>query len=208
MKAAAAVIIILALTGVFGKGKKKHPPVPPPVSSPTVVLESFDCADPRTVEVDVDDVSKTRIINFGKTLYRKQVVSDEVLEKVAHYIVVFSKANCLEPEYAAALIARESGFNPNAVSRSGAKGLGQLTDSTARGMGVSDPFDIVQNLRGSLGYLRKMQLKWQEYPDANERALASYLQGPGNVEKSGGVPSSAKRYIDDIMAYRTKMLTQ
>lgn len=206
MKVAAAVVIILALSGVFGKGKKKHPPTPPPVSSPTVVLENFDCADPRTVEVD--ETSKNRIINFGKTLYRKQVVTDEVLDKVAHYIVVFSKANCLEPEFSAALIARESGFNPNAVSRTGAKGLGQLTDSTAKGMGVTDSFDIVQNLRGSLGYLRKMQLKWQEYPDANERALASYLQGPRTVEKAGGVPSSAKYYIDDIMAYRTKMLSQ
>lgn len=206
MKAAAAIIIVLALTGVFGKGKKKHPPTPPPVSSPTVVLESFDCADPRNVEVD--EVSKNRIIKFGKSLYRNPVVTDETLERVAHYIVVFSKSYCIEPEMAAALIARESGFNPRAVSKTGAKGLGQLTDSTARGMGVTDSFDIVQNLRGSLGYLRKMILKWQDSPDANERALASYLQGPRNVEKAGGVPASARRYIDDILEYRGRMLSQ
>lgn len=209
MKAAAVVIILLALTGVFHKKKKETPPpstgvkLQTPMEAPLVA--GFECADPR--EVVVDDTTKQRIITFAKNQYKKQRVSDEVLEKVAHYIVVFSRANCLEPELAASLIAAESGFDPNAVSKSGAKGLGQLIDSTARGEGITQPFDIVQNLRGSLGYFRKLTVRWQGYPDANDRALASYLQGPRTVENAGGVPSSARQYIDIIMGYRQKMLS-
>jgi soluble lytic murein transglycosylase-like protein len=59
---------------------------------------------------------------------------------------------------ARAVIRSESGYNPRAVSRSGALGLGQILCSTARGIGFSgscrDLRDPDVNLRYSMAYLR------------------------------------------------------
>ncbi len=209
MKTAAAVVAVVALFSLFGKKHKNRvppPPIPAPIVSPDIRTGypyGYACQSPESVVVD--ETVKSKIIRFGKQLYRKPIVTEQVLSDVAYYIVVYAQANCIQPELAAALIARESGYNPRAVSRTGAKGLGQLIDSTAREMGVSDPFDIQQNLRGSIGYFKRMLDKWSGYSDQTDRAIASYLQGPGTVKRVGGVPSSARRYINDIYSYRDKI---
>ena len=68
-------------------------------------------------------------------------------------------ANGLNPDYFRGVLARESGFDPNAVNRSsGAQGLGQVLPSTAAqpGYGVApltDPFDPTANINFSASYL-------------------------------------------------------
>lgn len=54
-----------------------------------------------------------------------------------------------------ALVTVESGGNPRAVSPVGAQGLTQLMPGTAREVGVTDPFDIPQNVKGGAVYLQK-----------------------------------------------------
>jgi membrane-bound lytic murein transglycosylase MltF len=57
----------------------------------------------------------------------------------------------------AAQIQKESGFNPRAQSQAGAQGLMQLMPATAKELGVSDPFDPVQNVRGGIKYMLQMR---------------------------------------------------
>jgi soluble lytic murein transglycosylase-like protein len=81
-----------------------------------------------------------------------------------------------------AVIQTESSYNPHAVSHAGAKGLMQLMDSTARGLGVTDSFDPEQNIQGGtkfLGYLLK------KYNGQEEVALAAYNAGPGRIDRLG-----------------------
>ena len=80
-------------------------------------------------------------------------------------------------------IAVESAFNPTALSRVGAVGLGQLMPDTARGLGV-DPADPVGNLHGSARYLLAQLARF----GSPELALAAYNAGPDAVAKYAGVP--------------------
>jgi soluble lytic murein transglycosylase-like protein len=107
-----------------------------------------------------------------------------VLGDLASIMATISSAAAqygLDPGFVAAVAQAESGLNPNAVSAAGAKGIMQLMDATAAMLGVSNPFDPVQNINAGVRYLA--QLLNQFAGDA-AKALAAYNWGPGNVNKA------------------------
>ena len=59
-----------------------------------------------------------------------------------------------------ALVRQESGFNPNATSHCGAQGLMQLMPATAKGLGVKDAYNPVQNVEGGVKYLKNLLNKY------------------------------------------------
>lgn len=91
----------------------------------------------------------------------------------------------VDPGLVRAMVWVESGFDPYAVSPRGARGLMQLTEDTAREVGVSNPFDPRQNVFGGVKYLSQL-LKLHDGDVA--LALASYNAGPNAVRRFGGVP--------------------
>jgi soluble lytic murein transglycosylase-like protein len=91
----------------------------------------------------------------------------------------------VDPALVRAVVWVESGYDPYAVSPRGARGLMQLTEDTARELGVSNPFDPRQNVFGGVKYLSRM-LKLHDGDVA--LALASYNAGPEAVRRFGGVP--------------------
>lgn len=98
-----------------------------------------------------------------------------------------------------ALVNQESGWNPSAVSSAGAMGLTQLMPGTAQALGVTDPFNAMQNLMGGAHYLAQ---QLAAFGGNEELALAAYNAGPAAVARWGGVPPypETQAYVQSILA--------
>ena len=99
----------------------------------------------------------------------------------------------------AAIIRRESGFDPQVVSSRGALGLMQIMPETATLYGAPDPLDPGANLRAGAHYFRDLL---ELYQGDLELALAAYNAGPGTIARYGGMPPfrETSRYVDDVLA--------
>jgi soluble lytic murein transglycosylase len=105
----------------------------------------------------------------------------------------------VQPALVKAVIAAESSFDPAAVSRKGAQGLMQLMPGTARELGVDDPLEPTDNVRGGARYLRNML---DRYGDLS-RAIAAYNAGPTAVDRYGGIPPypETQDYVNRVLTY-------
>jgi soluble lytic murein transglycosylase-like protein len=103
----------------------------------------------------------------------------------------------LPPAFVRAVVAAESGYQPNAVSPKGAIGLMQLMPATAREFGA-DPKIPEQNVDAGTRYLRDLLLKYDNHA---YHALAAYNAGPGAVDKYHGVPPyrETQAYILNVL---------
>jgi soluble lytic murein transglycosylase-like protein len=117
----------------------------------------------------------------------------------AAQITQAAQANGVDPALLAGLIKQESGFNPNAGSGAGARGLTQLMPSTAAGLGVTNVLDPAQSINAGAKYL-KQQL--DAFGGDVTKALAAYNAGPGAVKRFGGVPPYAEtqNYVRIVQA--------
>ncbi|HWA96409.1 MAG TPA: lytic transglycosylase domain-containing protein [Terracidiphilus sp.] len=95
------------------------------------------------------------------------------------------QAHNVNVDLLASVVKAESGGNPRAVSRAGAKGLMQLMPQTASEHGVSDSFQPGQNIRGGTAYLDELLTR---YNNNLALALAAYNAGPAAVDKYHGIP--------------------
>lgn len=105
----------------------------------------------------------------------------------------------VDPELVRSVIRVESGFNPRAVSRKGARGLMQLMPRTASALGVRDVFNPRQNIDGGVRYLRRLI---DRYRGNLPLALAAYNAGPRVVDWYGGIPPyrETQDYVRRILA--------
>lgn len=109
----------------------------------------------------------------------------------------------VDPRLAIELAIHESGLNQNARGTAGEVGIFQLMPATAAELGV-DPYDLGQNIRGGVLYLRQQLNRFRDFA----RALAAYNCGPRCVSDAvathgaqwlTGVPASTRAYVAAIM---------
>lgn len=120
-------------------------------------------------------------------------------QQFAPIIEQAAKEHNVDPKIVHAIIEQESGYNPNAVSRAGAKGLMQLMPDTARGLGVKDPLNPEENVRAGTKYFSSLL---SHYHGNLTLALSAYNAGPNNVDRYKGVPPfrETKNYVNNIMS--------
>jgi hypothetical protein len=108
----------------------------------------------------------------------------------------------VDPVLVKGIIEVESGFEPSALSSKGAMGLMQLMPETANDMGVDDPWDPVQNIKGGTKYL---SLLLKKYNGDLEKALAAYNAGPQAVDSYKGIPpyQETQDYVRTVIAKYT-----
>jgi soluble lytic murein transglycosylase-like protein len=116
-----------------------------------------------------------------------------------------AQAAALEPALIHAVVMVESGYNADALSPKGARGLMQLMPDTARRFGTTDIHDPAQNLRGGARYLAQLI---RDFDGQLPLALAAYNAGENAVRRHGGrIPPYAEtqRYVPAVMS-RYEML--
>ena len=94
----------------------------------------------------------------------------------------------------------ESGYNPKAVSKRGAKGLMQLMPETAEALGVEDIFNPRQNIAGGVQYFKHLV---NRFSGDVKLALAAYNAGSRYVRNYNGVPpfKATRHYIKEVFKY-------
>lgn len=113
----------------------------------------------------------------------------------------------MDPALIKAIIMAESGHNPKAVSKRGAKGLMQLMPITAKSLGVEDVFDPEHNIKAGVAYFKKLL---NQFDGDVKLALAAYNAGSRKVRKYKGIPpfKATKIYIRKVFRYYEKYKEQ
>ena len=107
------------------------------------------------------------------------------LSKYDPLVRKYAEQHAFDWRLVAAQIYQESRFDPQRKSWVGALGLFQIMPATAKGLGIHDPTDPEQSIRGGLKYMQQLSDHYKDVPDPIERyrfALAAYNTGFGHVD--------------------------
>ncbi len=130
-----------------------RPPEPPPRIPPSADFQ-----------ITIDDPDP-----FASLPPWKQKIADVVIEMAPRYEV--------DPRLALAVIAVESNFEPTAHSDKDARGVMQLIPETAARFNVRDAYNVKDNVRGGLAYLRWLLAYYRGDVQSGRRRLQCRREG-------------------------------
>ena len=131
---------------------------------------------------------------------------EDVNATIENAIEQSSKKYGVDENLIKSVIKVESNFDPNAVSSVGAKGLMQIMPFNYESLGITDPFDIEQNIDGGTKYIKKCL---DMYDGDVQMALMAYNGGSGRMASRGvnsvndlyKMPKETQNYVSKVMDY-------
>lgn len=128
------------------------------------------------------------------------------MEKIYSAVDSASKKYGVDSNLILAIIKQESDFDSNSTSGVGATGLMQIMPQNFAHLGISDGYDVNQNINGGTKLLKEYLDK---YNGNAEMALMAYNGGPGTMQKRGvssandlyKMPSETQNYVPRVMGY-------
>ncbi len=176
----------------------------PPTGQQTTPPETEVVARPGTLFPDMEQWATSAALTTWMEWVKKQNprLKDLQVRLIVESVLYYSHKFTIDHRLAFAMIKYESDFNPACRSHAGAMGLTQLMPGTARYVGVSDPWDIQQNIMGGIKYLAEQLYAYESRSNYEQTilALACYNAGPNAVKRAGGVPriSETQRYVKRV----------
>ncbi|HOK00919.1 MAG TPA: lytic transglycosylase domain-containing protein [Spirochaetota bacterium] len=157
-----------------------------------------------TPEVKAATQSFSDMVDNSSILLKKELnidpdkpLSKGDIDKIVEY---YASRNNVPASLVKSIIKAESDYNPEAISPKGAMGLMQLMPETVMSLGIENPFDPEQNIKGGIIFFKDLL---NSYKGDYKLALAAYNSGKGNVDKYGGVPDfkETKDYVRKVIDY-------
>ncbi|MGO0883025.1 lytic transglycosylase domain-containing protein [Clostridioides difficile] len=151
---------------------------------------------------ELDNVANNTIGKFIEV----DAKDKSIKSRIENAVEQASKKYNIDANLIKAIIKVESDFNPNTVSSAGAKGLMQLMPENCRDLGVTDPFNIEQNVDAGTRHIKECI---DMFGGSIEMGLMAYNGGPGRMKSRGvesisdlyKMPKETQNYIPKVMKY-------
>jgi len=196
--------VVKSVHDPFYREKNLHPPRASKIRYRLIYPPEDDRY--RLVEIKAfssSPVSKTRSPKRRYSASEKLIAAH--LARKKHHIyhpIIHEAANRheVDPALVKAIIMAESGYDPKAISKRGAKGLMQLMPSTAKALGIKDIFDPEHNINGGVRYFKRLV---NRFNGDVRLALAAYNAGYRKVKEYQGIPpfKATRFYIKKVLTY-------
>lgn len=127
-------------------------------------------------------------------------------QKINNAVDSAAKKYGVDPNLILAVIKQESDFDSNSTSGAGAAGLMQIMPENFSSLGITDQYDVEQNVNGGTKLLKEYL---DQYGGNMEMALMAYNGGPGTMQRRGvssaddlyKMPKETQNYVPKVMGY-------
>ena len=177
----------------------------------SAISEKNKLAKTDAEKLSLDDIFSTyNNLVLGNTNTNNYISADvsnlTVDERIENAVQLYSDKYDVDSNLVKAIIKAESNFDPNVVSSAEAKGLMQLMPENCEDLGVSDPFNIEQNIDGGVRHIKEYL---DRYNGDVEMALMAYNGGPTRMMNRGvksiddiyKMPKETQNYVPKVMSY-------
>ncbi|OGU68379.1 MAG: hypothetical protein A2499_14850 [Stygiobacter sp. RIFOXYC12_FULL_38_8] len=144
-----------------------------------------------------------RFLIAGYSLFLSPMLYSQSNAAIDKLVEKYSKEKGLDKNLVKSIILISSGGDANAKSQSGAAGLMQLEQSVVNNLGIKNPFDPEENIRGGCAYLKMLMDQFNDV----EKMLAAFNAGPAQVQNYDGVPPipETQKFVRDVIKTRTSL---
>lgn len=161
---------------------------------------------PTELKWDFEIYKESQNLDVNKVKSIENIKIDNDESRIYKAVDKYSEKYGVDRNLVLGIIKQESNFDPKAVSTSGATGVMQLMDFNVEAYGITDPFNIEQNIEGGVRHIKGYL---DMFNGDVEMALIAYNGGEGTMERRGvksskdiyKMPLETQNYVPKVIGY-------